>query len=249
MARHKTTAEGGYQRGTETRARLIESGLKLFGERGFEGASTRDIASEAGLNAPALQYYFDNKEGLYRACVEHIIARVWEQLEAPIRHGEALLHERDSGDAQLIDAYLGLLGGFVTFIHETPCNAAWRLFMAREQAGLGMLDSLQVMNERLYRHIGAVTTGIVGRLTGLPADDEGTLIRTFAINSQGMVFRVMRRQVLSVMGWNDIDRERMERIRQVLLSQTRLMLKALVAEREAGRLGAARRVEDVPLCP
>jgi len=38
--------------------------MRLFGEKGYEGASTRDIAAAAGVNAPALQYYFDNK----RAC-------------------------------------------------------------------------------------------------------------------------------------------------------------------------------------
>lgn len=46
--------------------------MEAFGEHGFAGASTRDIASRAGVNAPALQYYFENKEGLYRTCVEAI---------------------------------------------------------------------------------------------------------------------------------------------------------------------------------
>ncbi|MFP3616373.1 TetR family transcriptional regulator, partial [Paraburkholderia sp. SIMBA_050] len=68
--RHRPAAEGGYQRGEETRAKIIEAALSLFGERGFEGASTRDIAEHAGVNAPALVYYFDNKEGVYQACVE-----------------------------------------------------------------------------------------------------------------------------------------------------------------------------------
>ncbi len=47
--------------------------IRLFGEKGFDGASTRDIATAAGVNAPALQYYFDSKEGLFTACVEHIV--------------------------------------------------------------------------------------------------------------------------------------------------------------------------------
>ena len=62
-ARHRHSVEGGYARGEETRARIISAALKLFGQRGFDGSSTRDIATAAGVNAPALQYYFDNKEG------------------------------------------------------------------------------------------------------------------------------------------------------------------------------------------
>ncbi len=236
MARHKPTAEGGYQRGEETRARIIDSALRLFGERGFDGASTREIATDAGVNAPALQYYFDNKEGVYLACVEHIIDRVWEQLTTPIEQAEHVLAQPASTDEQLIDIYLALIGCFIGFIHDSPSARDWRLFMAREQAGLGPPGTAELMDERLHRRIGSVTTAIVGRLTGLPADDQRTLIRTFAINSQGMVFRVLRRKVLGVLGWDSIDRQRMETVREVLLGQTRLTLRALVLERQAGRL-------------
>lgn len=236
MARHKPTAEGGYQRGEETRARIVDSALRLFGERGFEGASTREIATDAGVNAPALQYYFDNKEGVYLACVEHLIDRIWEQLATPVEQVEQVLAEPQCSDEQLIEVYLTLIGGFIAFIHDSPSARDWRLFMAREQAGLGPPGTPQLMDERLHRRIGRVTSTVVGRLTGLPADDERTLIRTFAINSQGMVFRVLRRQVLGVLGWDSIDRQRMETVREVLLGQTRLTLQALVQERLAGRL-------------
>src|SRR5215469_4812704 len=58
------------QRGEETRARILEAALELFAASGFEGASTRTIAEQAGVNLPAIQYYFGSKEGLYRAVVE-----------------------------------------------------------------------------------------------------------------------------------------------------------------------------------
>lgn len=236
MARHKPTAEGGYQRGEETRAKLIESALRLFGERGFNGASTRDIATAAGVNAPALQYYFNNKEGVYMACVEYILERIWEQLAKPIEQAEQVLAEHATDDQQLIDSYLTLLGAFIGFIHDSPQASDWRLFMAQEHTGLGPDGSVELMNQRLHQRIRVVTTGIIARLTGVPAEDERTLIRTFALNSQGMVFRVLRRQVLGGLGWDSIDLERMQSVRQVLLEQTRLTLRGLVQERETGRV-------------
>ena len=45
MARHKPAAEGGYQRGEETRARIIEAAVEVFGERGYDGASTRAMCN------------------------------------------------------------------------------------------------------------------------------------------------------------------------------------------------------------
>ncbi len=67
--------KGGYPRGDETRAQIIATALKIFGEHGYDQASTREIATEAGVNPPALQYYFDGKEGLHRACAQFIIDR------------------------------------------------------------------------------------------------------------------------------------------------------------------------------
>lgn len=249
MPRHKNTAEGGYQRGSETRARLIETALKLFGERGFDGASTRDIASQAGLNAPALKYYFDNKEGLYHACVEDIIGRIREQLEGQMLQAESVLRNRASSDAQLIEAYLEVLGGFIGFVHDSQESTAWHLFMARELVGLGMFDTDEVMNQQLFDPLNALTTGLVSRLTGLPPGDERTRIRAFALNSQSLAMRLMRRQMLGIMKWDSIDLERMHRVRETLLGQMRLTLRAWVSEREAGRLGTSRSMQDVPLCP
>ena len=49
------------------RQKLVLAALKLFAEKGFEGASTRDIADAAGANISAIRYYFGDKAGLYRA--------------------------------------------------------------------------------------------------------------------------------------------------------------------------------------
>jgi len=38
----------GYARGEETRARIVTTALRVFGEEGFNKASTRQIAADAG---------------------------------------------------------------------------------------------------------------------------------------------------------------------------------------------------------
>jgi AcrR family transcriptional regulator len=43
------------------------SALRLFAERGYEGATTREICEAAGANVSAIRYYFGDKAGLYRA--------------------------------------------------------------------------------------------------------------------------------------------------------------------------------------
>lgn len=51
----------------------------MFGRKGFAGTSTRDIATTAIVNTPAIQYYFDGKVGLYNACIDHLTGRVSER--------------------------------------------------------------------------------------------------------------------------------------------------------------------------
>src|ERR1700722_805203 len=66
----------GYARGEGTRPRIVATALRIFGEHGYDQASTRQIAAEADVNPPALQYYFGGKEGLHRACAQFIIDRM-----------------------------------------------------------------------------------------------------------------------------------------------------------------------------
>ncbi|HKQ62270.1 MAG TPA: TetR family transcriptional regulator [Candidatus Polarisedimenticolaceae bacterium] len=46
--------------------RLLEAAERLFAERGFDGASVRDLTAEAGVNIAAVNYHFGGKENLYR---------------------------------------------------------------------------------------------------------------------------------------------------------------------------------------
>ncbi|MBV6748915.1 CerR family C-terminal domain-containing protein [Pseudomonas chlororaphis] len=240
MARHRPANEGGYQRGEETRLRIIEAAVDQFATHGFESASTRQIATAAGVNAPALQYYFDNKEGVYLACVEHILAQIWVQLTDVVSAAEEALDDPHANDQTLTERYLEILGVFLSFILETPESADWRRFMACEQAGLGPPSAATLMEQGLNKRLSHVTRTIVGRLSGLPADDEITIIRAMAFNSQGTLFRVKRAPILRALGWDTIDQQRMETVRNVMLSQNRLTLLALVSERDAAGAGTAQ---------
>ena len=54
----------------QTRAALIAAGLRLFGEKGFDATSTRDIAAAANTNIASIAYHFGGKEGLRLACAQ-----------------------------------------------------------------------------------------------------------------------------------------------------------------------------------
>jgi AcrR family transcriptional regulator len=239
IARHRHSLDGGYPRGEETRARIITAAMELFGARGFEGASTRDIAARAGVNAPALQYYFNNKEGVYLACAEQTVARVWEYLSEVVESAQQLLVD-GADDETLIGAFCKIQAQVAELMFESSPDEGWRLMMAREQAGLGPALGFQIVYERVSKRIYSVTGAIVGRLLGRPADDAETLIRTMALSGQLMFFSVMRRTALTKLNWDAYDADRRAQVKNIIGEQTRAVLRSMIAERAAGQPSAVR---------
>ena len=50
---------------------IIATAMKLFGQKGFEGTSVREIAAGADVNPAMISYYFGSKEKLFEKLVEH----------------------------------------------------------------------------------------------------------------------------------------------------------------------------------
>jgi TetR/AcrR family transcriptional regulator len=62
-----------------TRKLILEAAAAEFAAHGFAGARIAAIASRAGVNQQLISYYFDGKEGLYRALSEE-----WRQHESEL---------------------------------------------------------------------------------------------------------------------------------------------------------------------
>ena len=227
---HRHPQDSGYQRGEETRARIISVALRLFGEKGFDGASTRDIAAAAGVNAPALQYYFDSKEGVYVACMEHIVSRMWEYTSQSVERAERLVAD-DADDETLIEAFCEIQARLADFMFTAEDASDWRLFMARHQAGEGPVAGFQILEQSVKKRVSGVTSTIVGRLLGKPATDDETRIRTMALNGQLMVFQVVRRSALTALNWKTVDKARLDLLKGIVGEQTKSVLRSLSRQR------------------
>lgn len=59
----------------------LEKAMTLFWQHGYEGTSLSHLVAATGAKAPTLYAEFTNKEGLFRAVLEHYIARFTDQYE------------------------------------------------------------------------------------------------------------------------------------------------------------------------
>ena len=57
-------------RGEERHAAIVRSAIHLFAEKGFRGATTRELASSLGVTEPVLYQHFKTKRDLYAAIIE-----------------------------------------------------------------------------------------------------------------------------------------------------------------------------------
>lgn len=64
----------------ETARRIVKAARRTFAQRGFHGASTRDIASEAGTNQGLITYHFGTKDALWRAAADSLFEELGGRL-------------------------------------------------------------------------------------------------------------------------------------------------------------------------
>jgi|ERR1700730_17572851 len=62
--------------------KFLAIALDLFAERNFASVTIKDIAKALGVNTALIYYYFDSKTDLFRATIEHAVARAFENVRA-----------------------------------------------------------------------------------------------------------------------------------------------------------------------
>jgi AcrR family transcriptional regulator len=77
-------------KGEETRMRILGAALKLFHDRGFEAATMRDIAEEAGVATGAAYYYFQSKDAIIMEFYRRSSAEMQPKIEAALGHAIGL---------------------------------------------------------------------------------------------------------------------------------------------------------------
>jgi TetR/AcrR family transcriptional regulator, cholesterol catabolism regulator len=59
--------DGRLRRGKKTRVQILNAAIELFGSKGFAATSMKDLASAAGVQAPAIYNHFPSKERILAA--------------------------------------------------------------------------------------------------------------------------------------------------------------------------------------
>ncbi|MBN8623775.1 MAG: TetR/AcrR family transcriptional regulator [Flavobacteriales bacterium] len=77
-----------------TEDKILLAASKVFTEKGFAGARTRDIADEAGINLALLNYYFRSKEKLFDQVMKVKIVLLFGKIIPIISNEKTTIEEK-----------------------------------------------------------------------------------------------------------------------------------------------------------
>lgn len=220
----RRNVESGYLRGEETRARILNVAIQLFGNYGFDSVATREVAAAATVPPASLRYYFGNKEGLYIACLEHVQTLTFKLLQGELEATEALLAQENVEADRLIESFCAMQDARIDSLMGGEDGGAAALFSIRHDlpstGGAGKLGGLNSDARRMA----ACYIQVLMRISGNTLDMQSALIITGMISGQ-VVNMFLRRNRLAELGW-ELTPERLEWLKATMRRHTTAILKA-----------------------
>jgi len=214
-----TTAEApaaGYRKGGEARGRILRAALTIFGQHGFKGATTRLIAEAAGVNLPALRYYFGGKQGLYLACAHAIVGRYQQRMLPLVSEAHAALGApMTAADARArLKAVLRPLAELLVGAGEAE---VWMSFVLKEMAERG--PAFDILYDQLWAPGVELTAGLIARSVGQAQTSPTARIQALLLISSLSAFSTARPVSLKFLDWPDARDQRFERLIAILNDQ------------------------------
>lgn len=209
------------ERGEQTRAALIEAAMPVFGQAGFEAASTRAIADRAGVNLALIAYHFGGKQGLYLAVFEHILGQLQARLApvaAPISEQLGTLSQNsEQRHRQALALLASLFDAMIDTFGEAEATHWVRLIFREHQ---DPTEAFELLYSQLMGSTLSLISELVAVLTGLDQDTEACRIRTLMLMGQVLVFHVARAAAFRHLQWSELSLTQ----RSALKTEYRIML-------------------------
>lgn len=115
-----------YPKPSEARERLISAAGKVFGLKGLQGATTREIAREAGVNELTLFRHFHSKANLLATVLHHAAedqAQVRVRMDASDQDVLSGLLTFARAFNEMLESHEGLIRTLIGEVHRDPASA------------------------------------------------------------------------------------------------------------------------------
>jgi AcrR family transcriptional regulator len=174
---------------SERRAAVLDTASRVFARCSYRGATTAEIAREAGVTEPILYRHFASKQALYLACIDDAWARVraaWEEAVEAEPDPASWMHAMANAFFQFREQRSAVATLWLQALTESGEDPEIRKYLRRHlrevhQFVAGVLARCQVAGavpaDRdpraeawIFVAVGLLVA-VTSRLGGLPADD------------------------------------------------------------------------------
>ena len=184
---------------SETRLKLINSGIRLFAENGYKGVSVRELCADAEANVAAIQYHFGGKKGLYQAIFETTLDEDEARFRESMNNINTVI-DSASGDRKQLSVALGMY--IKSFFARFPFNEHKRWFsilVTRELSFPG--QGFDLIYERRAKPSQYVLVRIIAALDGIDENSEQARLQAHVLNGTIMGVLISRNILLRIMEW------------------------------------------------
>ena len=122
---------------SDTKEKILGAADELFGQVGYDAATTREIAERCQVNKALIHYHFKNKEGLLACVLDRYYQKLAQTLQGAL-----------SGEESLRERMLVLLDSYVDFLSE---NRNFNRIVQREASGGKNMDRISAHMAPLFQ--------------------------------------------------------------------------------------------------
>ncbi|XRQ08720.1 TetR/AcrR family transcriptional regulator [Actinomadura welshii] len=160
----------------KTRARIVECAARLLREKGASAVTTRAVAQAAGMQAPTIYRFFEDKEALLDAVAEHVFAAYVTGKTAADDSGDPVADLRAGWDTHIDFGLANAeLFGLLTAPgrrDRSPAAVAGLEVLRTRVHRVAAIGRLRVSEQRAVDLIHAAGTGTVLALLSTPPEQR-----------------------------------------------------------------------------
>ena len=219
-------------RSDSAKSRLLEAALVIFGQKGLETATVREIASAAGQNIAAISYYFGSKENLYHATIEATADEIQRRAgdvfsQAAQRHAAGALTPDDA-----IELIQRIIRGLYFNIASRQDALSFGRLVLREQTE--PTSGFEILYERCFRQLHETLGLLVATALDVDPGQPEVIIRVHTLLGQVFAFRVARATILRRLDWQTLEGANAEAVTALIEENIEVLLCGLKSKHAAG---------------
>lgn len=195
-----------------SKQKILETAVKFFAHKGFNGVSIREICKEADVNLCMISYYFGGKKELYNAILDDLIERQTEFAKTFIEFSKNPYNMTRDEATDILNV---CLENFVDFFYSKVSSDLILLLLKTQQ------NENVIVNTPTFNYI----KKLVGSIMNKPENDREVIFKTLFMVSQINSPRILPAFSLRLLGQNDFMQEDIKIIKDNVKKYVNLIIK------------------------